>query len=79
MSKGTSVDKHHRSMVKALSWRLTGTLDTIIVSFIVTGRIKLALSIGGIEVFTKIMLYYFHERAWEKISFGRPTLPEYNI
>ncbi len=46
-------------------------MDTIIVSFVITGRIKLALSIGFVELFTKICLYYLHERVWNKIPFGR--------
>ena len=64
-------DKPHRSLVKAISWRLTGTVDTMVISFIVTGKVKLAVSIGVIELFTKICLYYIHERVWNKISFGR--------
>jgi uncharacterized membrane protein len=64
-------EKHYRSIVKALSWRVTGTLDTIVVSYIVTGKITLALSIGFVELFTKIGLYYFHERAWNRIDFGK--------
>lgn len=65
------IDDHTRSLVKAISWRATGTIDTIIVSFFVTGHVKVAISIGFIELFTKIFLYYLHERAWNKISFGR--------
>ena len=64
-------DKHYRSIVKAISWRVTGTVDTIVVSFLITGHVGTALKIGGLEVFTKIMLYYGHERVWEKLSFGR--------
>jgi len=64
-------DSHSRSLVKAVSWRLVGTLDTIIVSLVVTRRLSLAFSIGFIELFTKISLFYFHERAWNKIPFGR--------
>lgn len=64
-------DHHYRSLLKAISWRATGTVDTIVISFIVTGHIKLALSIGFIELFTKIGLYYIHERVWEKIPVGR--------
>lgn len=59
-----------RSFIKGISWRLLGTIDTIIISFILTGKIKTALSIGGIELFTKIILYFFHERIWLKIKFG---------
>ncbi len=65
------IEKPYRSIVKAISWRATGTMDTIIVSYIISRQIKMALSIGFVEVFTKVALYYFHERAWNKIPFGR--------
>jgi uncharacterized membrane protein len=65
------VEQRNRSLLKAISWRATGTLDTVIISFLVTGRIKLAVSIGFIELFTKIGLYYLHERIWNRISLGR--------
>jgi uncharacterized membrane protein len=64
-------EKPYRSVVKAISWRTVGTLDTMIVSYFVTGNLIMAASIGSIEVITKMALYYFHERAWNKISFGR--------
>jgi len=69
--KPAVVENHVRSLAKAISWRATGTVDTIVVSFIITGRIKLALSIGFVELFTKICLYYLHERLWNRISFGK--------
>ncbi|TIL71305.1 MAG: DUF2061 domain-containing protein [Mesorhizobium sp.] len=65
------MDTHSRSFAKALSWRVTGTVDTIIISLIVTGSIKLAAAIGVTEVITKSLLHYFHERAWLKIPYGR--------
>ena len=65
------IEKPHRSLMKAISWRTTGTIDTIVVSYLVTGKVKLAVSIGCIEVFTKILLYYLHERFWNRLSFGR--------
>ena len=64
-------EKPYRSVVKAISWRTVGTLDTIIVSYFITGNLVMAASIGSIEVITKMILYYFHERAWNKLSFGR--------
>ena len=64
-------EKPYRSVVKAISWRTVGTIDTIVVSYFVTGSLVMAASIGTIEVITKMALYYFHERAWNKISFGR--------
>jgi uncharacterized membrane protein len=64
-------EKHYRSLIKAVSWRLTGSLDTLIISFLVTGKIKWALTISGVELFTKIFLYYVHERVWIKIPLGK--------
>jgi uncharacterized membrane protein len=67
------MDTHSRSFAKALSWRVTGTIDTMIISLVVTGSLKLAATIGLTEVVTKSLLYYFHERAWLKIPYGRKT------
>jgi uncharacterized membrane protein len=64
-------DQHHRSLIKAVSWRITGSVDTLIISFLITGKIKWALTISGVELFTKVGLYYVHERVWENLSFGR--------
>ncbi|UVK46872.1 DUF2061 domain-containing protein [Mesorhizobium sp. AR07] len=67
------MDTHSRSFAKALSWRVTGSIDTMIISLIVTGSIKLAATIGMTEVVTKSLLYYLHERAWLRIPYGRKT------
>lgn len=64
-------EKHYRSLLKGISWRMLGTIDTIVISFFITGQIKFALSIGGVELFSKIILYYLHERIWNKIKFGK--------
>ena len=68
---GMSSDHHHRSLIKAVSWRITGSIDTLIITFLITGKLKWAFTISGVELFTKIGLYYVHERIWEKLSFGR--------
>lgn len=65
------LENKKRSFMKAVSWRVTGTIDTIAISYLITGKVALAFSIGGIEVFTKFFLYFLHERAWNRISFGR--------
>lgn len=64
-------EKHSRSILKAISWRVTGTVDTILISWLITREVKFALSIGFVEVFTKIFLYYVHERVWDRVAFGR--------
>jgi len=57
-----------RHILKTISWRIIGTLDTMILSGFITGSWELGLAIGGVEVVTKMVLYYFHERAWYKFS-----------
>ncbi|HEX2553353.1 MAG TPA: DUF2061 domain-containing protein [Microvirga sp.] len=64
-------DGHLRSLVKAATWRVTGTIDTFLLSFLFTKSVKLASSIAFTEVVTKIALFYLHERAWNRISWGR--------
>ena len=64
-------DKHYRSLIKAVSWRMTGSIDTLVISFLITGKLKWALTISGVELFTKIGLFYVHERIWDGLSFGR--------
>ena len=73
------VEKHYRSLLKAISWRATGTIDTIIISYLVTGKVKLAFSIGFIELFTKVGLYYLHERVWNKVSLGREKKEDFSV
>lgn len=60
-----------RSIAKSISWRVVGTMDTILISWLVTGTLTLALSIGMIELITKMALYFFHERVWNRIKWGR--------
>lgn len=63
-------EAHARSLVKALSWRIMGAIDTFVISFVITGRVMIAGSIAAVEIVTKIILYYFHERVWMLISWG---------
>ena len=60
-------DKPVKSALKAVTWRIVGTVDTMIISYFITGKLSVALSIGSVEVFTKMILYYFHERLWAHI------------
>jgi len=59
---------YKRHIAKTISWRIIGTLDTIILSGIITGSLTLGLAIGGVEIITKMILYFLHERAWYKFS-----------
>lgn len=57
-------ETHARSLAKAVSWRATGSLDTFIVAFVITGSPKIAGSVAVTEILTKIVIYYCHERVW---------------
>ena len=59
-------DSTAKSLLKTVSWRIVGTLDTMCIAFILTGEIGVAVSIGSVEVVTKMILYYVHERVWNK-------------
>ena len=75
-------DSHLRSFLKAVSWRCVGTLDTFVVSFFVLGvtgvggdlghAARISGGIAGVEIVTKIILFYLHERVWARIALGRP-------
>lgn len=65
------VERKYRSLLKAVSWRITGTLDTMVISWIITQKLTWAISIGCVEVGTKMVLYYLHERAWNRLKIGR--------
>lgn len=61
------LDDNKVSLLKTVSWRIIGTIDTMIISYLLTGKLDVAVSIGGIEVVSKMILYYLHERAWIKL------------
>jgi len=67
-SKPERSDSQSKSLIKSISWRIIGTLDTIIISWVLTGTLSVALTIGSIEIFTKFILYYGHERLWNNIK-----------
>ena len=59
-----------RSILKTLSWRIVGTLDTMALGWIITGSPLVGLKIGGLELITKFILYYIHERIWLRSKYG---------
>ena len=63
-------EAHSRSLAKAISWRVLGSIDTFLLSWLFTGNPKAAGAIATTEVLTKMILYYAHERAWARIGWG---------
>ena len=59
-----------RSILKTLSWRVVGTLDTMALGWFITGDPAVGLKVGGLELITKFILYYIHERLWIKNKYG---------
>lgn len=64
-------DNHLRSVMKAISWRFFATFTTIVIVYIATGNLSASLTVGLIEVFSKFILYYLHERAWTSVRWGK--------
>ena len=64
-------ETHARSVLKAASWRVVGTIDTFLISWLLTGKLELAGSIAGLELITKVTWYYLHERLWAAVLWGR--------
>jgi len=62
--------KRRRHLAKAVTWRIVGTTDTVLLGWILTGDPVIGASLGGLEIITKTALYYIHERAWYKFKYG---------
>lgn len=77
--KENTTDTHFRSITKAISWRAGGTIVTCLVAWIVTRNLDLAAKIGVLDTLLKIGAFYFHERLWNRLDFGKRKPPEYNI
>lgn len=73
------MDTHRRSFLKTISWRVVATLVTGGVTYVVTNRVDLAITVGLGDSIVKFFTYYLHERMWSKIRFGQVRPPEYQI
>jgi len=70
LSLGERFKSRWRHIFKSVSWRFIGTLDTILISWLISGNALTGLKIGALELVTKMLLYYLHERVWYRINFG---------
>jgi len=61
---------HKRHILKTITWRVVGTIDTILLGWLISGDATIGLSVGAAELVTKMILYYTHERVWYRIDFG---------
>ena len=68
--KSSIVNTNKRHLIKTFSWRAIGTLDTILLAWLITGNPLTGIKIGSAEVFSKMLLYFGHEKIWYKINYG---------
>lgn len=68
-----AVDHHKRTIVKAITYRVIATLTTFMLVLVFTGEWELSAAVGGLEVLSKMALYYGHERLWERFPVGRAS------
>jgi uncharacterized membrane protein len=66
----TARESSLRSLLKAITYRITGTITTALITYMVTGHLATALAVGSIEPFIKVIVYYAHERAWQRVPIG---------
>lgn len=65
-----NIVSHKRHIAKTITWRIVGTIDTVVLAWFITGNPLTGFKIGGIELVSKMLLYYIHERVWYKSKFG---------
>ena len=73
------MESNSRSIAKAISYRVLGSLSTALMVFVFSGNIKASVGVGALDVVVKMALYYLHERLWNHITYGRQRPPEYEI
>lgn len=69
---GKLLESRKRHLAKAVTWRFFGTIDTMLLAWLISGSPVVGMKVGLTEVITKIALYYLHERVWYRINFGLP-------
>ena len=80
MTSGATFETNRRSIVKSISWRFFAALITSLVVFFMTGKMEFAAKVGMIDTAIKLVVYFGHERIWNKINSGRlPAAPDYEV
>jgi uncharacterized membrane protein len=76
---GFGIETRRRSLAKSLSWRFLAGVITTLVVLAITGRLQFAAEVGLIDTLVKLLVYFFHERVWNKINYGRLRAPDYEV
>ena len=75
----TGFESRRRSVAKAISWRILAALITAGVALAMTNELAFAAKIGLIDTTVKLLIYFFHERLWNKFNYGRVAAPDYEV
>ena len=73
------METHARTILKSLTWRVGGLLLTVASAWLITRKVEVAASIGAVDTAVKVVAFYFHERLWLKVRFGRLRQADYDI
>lgn len=73
------MERHIRSIFKAISWRFLATVITFLTAWFLTGTVEVAAKIGLMDTVIKLAAFYSHERVWNRLNFGKIQPPEYQI
>ncbi len=65
------MDTPKRSLVKTITWRITGSGATFAIGYAISGDFTIAGSIASIQLVANTILYFAHERIWDRLSWGR--------
>ena len=75
----SGLDTPKRSIAKSISWRILAGIITACVALFMTGQLEFAAKIGLADTTVKLLIYFLHERIWNKIDYGRVTTPDYEV
>jgi uncharacterized membrane protein len=79
MTPANSFETRRRSIAKSISWRILAAIITGTVALVMTHQLEFAAKIGLIDTSVKLLIYFFHERAWNKLNYGRVAAPDYEV
>jgi uncharacterized membrane protein len=68
------MEKHARTIFKTLSWRIFASSTTLLLVYFFTGNVVISAGVCIVEMVVKTLIYYIHERMWDKINFGRKVI-----
>jgi uncharacterized membrane protein len=76
---GVALETKRRSVAKSISWRIFAAVITGCIAWVLTGKLEFAAKIGAIDTTVKLLVFYLHERVWNKINYGRVETPDYEV